>query len=215
LRLARQIRSSLPLRGRDKRSAPLLSALTNFDGSKLYSFLCRFGSFSAASNVTGVLTDVHAVARVLHRHGAFAFFDFAAAGPYVPIDMHPAGDPEGPRHARFLSPHTFAGGPQRSEAKPEPWTEAMEIKGSSPEQLDLHVRNFLDAIRTRERPIADVEDGHRTATTCHLANISLRLGRGLQWNPETERIINDKEAAAMLTRPYRKPWDGVLRSLLS
>jgi predicted dehydrogenase len=107
-----------------------------------------------------------------------------------------------------------AGGPQRSQVKPEPWTEAMKVKGSSPEQFDLHVRNFLDAMRTRQTTVASAEDGHRTATACHLANISLRLGRSLGWDPEAEKIAGDKEAAAMLVRPYRKPWDNVLRSLL-
>jgi selenocysteine lyase/cysteine desulfurase len=72
------------------------------------------GSFSAASNVTGVLSDVHAVARVLHRHGALAFFDYAACAPYVPIDMHPAGDPEAGLDAIFISTHKFVGGPQGS-----------------------------------------------------------------------------------------------------
>lgn len=109
-----------------------------------------------------------------------------------------------------------AGGPPRSETKPQPWTQAMKMPGSSEEQLDLHVRNFLDCIRTRQRPIADVEDGHRTAVACHLANSSLRLGKSLQWDPETETIQgNDREATAALERPYRKPWDAVLRSLLS
>jgi selenocysteine lyase/cysteine desulfurase len=71
------------------------------------------GSFSAASNVTGALTDVRGVARVLHRHGAFACFDYAAAAPYVPIDMHPEGEGE---HidAIFVSAHKFVGGPQAS-----------------------------------------------------------------------------------------------------
>lgn len=91
----------------------------------------------------------------------------------------------------------------------------MKVQGSSPEQFDLHVRNFLDAMKTRQPPIADVEDGHRTATTCHLANISLRLKREVRWNPEKEQIPGDKEAAGMLVRPYRKPWDAVLRSLLA
>ncbi len=107
------------------------------------------------------------------------------------------------------------GGPQRSQVKPEPWIKAVKESGSSPQQFDLHVRNFIDCIKTRETPIADVEDGHRTATTCHLANISLRLGRRLQWDAGKEQIIGDKEASAMLVRPYRKPWDGVLRSLLA
>jgi predicted dehydrogenase len=107
------------------------------------------------------------------------------------------------------------GGPQRSTAKPEPWIEAMKEPGSSPQQFDLHVRNFLDCIKTRQTPIADVEEGHHTAIACHLANISLRLGRSVRWDPEKEQIIGDKEAAAMQVRPYRKPWDGVLRSLLA
>lgn len=71
----------------------------------------RIGSFSAASNVTGVKTPVHEVARLLHRHDALACFDFAASAPYVPIDMNPAGDPEGALDAVFLSPHKFLGGP--------------------------------------------------------------------------------------------------------
>lgn len=73
----------------------------------------KLGAFSAASNVTGVLTDVAAVARLLHRHGALAVFDFAASGPYVPIDMHPA-DPEARLDAIVVSPHKFVGGPESS-----------------------------------------------------------------------------------------------------
>src|SRR3954454_23207589 len=65
----------------------------------------RIGSFSAASNVTGILTDTAAVSRVLREHGALSVWDYAAAGPYVPISM--AG-----KDAVFLSPHKFAGGPQ-------------------------------------------------------------------------------------------------------
>jgi predicted dehydrogenase len=105
------------------------------------------------------------------------------------------------------------GGPQRSETKPQPWVPAMQEPGSSAEQFDLHVRNFLDCIKSRQRPIADIEDGHHTAVACHLANMSLRLGRSLRWDPETEQIPGDREASAMLVRPYRKPWDEALRSL--
>lgn len=72
----------------------------------------KIGTFSAASNVTGILNDVHALARVLHAHGAAAFFDYAAAGPYVPVDMHPAGGPEASLDAVFFSVHKFLGGPR-------------------------------------------------------------------------------------------------------
>jgi selenocysteine lyase/cysteine desulfurase len=73
----------------------------------------KIGAFSAASNVNGVLTDVPAIARILHRGGAYAVFDYAAAAPYVPIDMHPA-DPDERLDAIFVSTHKFLGGPQAS-----------------------------------------------------------------------------------------------------
>jgi selenocysteine lyase/cysteine desulfurase len=66
----------------------------------------KIGSFSAASNVTGIITDTTLVTRTLHAHGALAFWDFAAAAPYVAIDVT-AGDFD----AVFLSPHKFIGGP--------------------------------------------------------------------------------------------------------
>ena len=65
----------------------------------------RIGSFSAASNVTGVLTDAAAISRLLRSHGALSVWDYAAAGPYVPITM-------ADKDAVFLSPHKFVGGPQ-------------------------------------------------------------------------------------------------------
>ena len=73
----------------------------------------RVGSFSAASNVTGILTDTGAVAALLHAHGALSFWDYAAAGPYVDIRVS-ASAPGRDDHkdAVFLSPHKFPGGPQ-------------------------------------------------------------------------------------------------------
>ncbi len=73
----------------------------------------KIGSFSAASNVTGILSDTHAISDLLHRHGALSFWDFAAAAPYVDIEMygrctrHPAAY----KDAVFISPHKFVGGP--------------------------------------------------------------------------------------------------------
>jgi predicted dehydrogenase len=69
-----------------------------------------------------------------------------------------------------------------------------------------HHQNFLDCMKSRKRPIADVEIGHRSATVCHLGNIVVRLGRKVAWDPSSERIVGDDHAAAMLSRPYRKPW---------
>jgi len=73
----------------------------------------RIGSFSAASNVTGILTDTSAVAELLHAHGALSFWDYAAAAPYVPIRVAAsAPDIADHKDAIFLSPHKFPGGPQ-------------------------------------------------------------------------------------------------------
>jgi selenocysteine lyase/cysteine desulfurase len=75
----------------------------------------KIGSFSAASNVTGIVSDVDRVSIALHRHGALACWDYAGAGPYLPIDMNPSPDlPDGHlayKDAVFLSPHKFPGGP--------------------------------------------------------------------------------------------------------
>jgi selenocysteine lyase/cysteine desulfurase len=73
----------------------------------------RIGSFSAASNVTGILTDTSAIASLLHSRGALSLWDYAAAGPYLPVRMR-ASAPGGRdyKDAVFLSPHKFPGGPQ-------------------------------------------------------------------------------------------------------
>ncbi len=71
----------------------------------------RIGSFSAASNVTGIVSDTRAIATLLHGHGALSFWDFAAAAPYVDIDMAPADAPLAYKDAIFISPHKFIGGP--------------------------------------------------------------------------------------------------------
>ena len=73
----------------------------------------RIGSFSAASNVTGILTDTDRIARLLHAHGALSFWDYAAAAPYVPIRMAESAAGAGDhKDALFVSPHKFVGGPQ-------------------------------------------------------------------------------------------------------
>jgi predicted dehydrogenase len=94
-------------------------------------------------------------------------------------------------------------------------TQAIEDQsGDEYDQFRRHVSGFLEAVRSRVDPISDLESGHRVASVCHLANISLRLGRKLRWDGEREAIDGDAEANAMLERPYRAPWDAVRDSLL-
>jgi hypothetical protein len=80
--------------------------------------------------------------------------------------------------------------------------------------MAMNERDWLDCMKSRKRPLCEVEDGHHVATACNLANMSLRLGRSIKWDPEKEQVIGDKEAQAMCARPYRAPWDGVLKSIV-
>lgn len=73
----------------------------------------KIGSFTACSNVTGIKTDYHKLAKIMHQNGGICFVDFACSAPYVDIDMHPQ-DPEEKLDAIFFSPHKFLGGPASS-----------------------------------------------------------------------------------------------------
>jgi predicted dehydrogenase len=114
------------------------------------------------------------------------------------------------------------GGPVYSETKPTPWIQASSGGVASDarygiggeDTMAMNERDWLDCMRSRKRPLCEVEDGHRVSTTCNLANMSLRLGRSIRWDPEKEQVIGDKEAAAMCVRPYRAPWDAALRSVV-
>ena len=99
------------------------------------------------------------------------------------------------------------------EVAPETWRkretpamEPMEMRGNADEIQHLHIRNFLECVKSRQRPNADVEEGHLSATVCHLGNIATRLGRSLNWDAAKEEFIGDKQANEMLSRPYRNPW---------
>ncbi|MFO0909375.1 MAG: Gfo/Idh/MocA family oxidoreductase [Isosphaeraceae bacterium] len=70
-----------------------------------------------------------------------------------------------------------------------------------------HVRDFLDCLRSRKRPVADIEIAHRSTNTCHLGNIAYKVGRKLFWDNETETFKNDSEANAHLTREPRKGYE--------
>jgi Oxidoreductase family, C-terminal alpha/beta domain len=69
-----------------------------------------------------------------------------------------------------------------------------------------HQRNFLDAVKTREKTICPVDVAVRTDTICHLTDICTRLGRKLRWDPAKEDFIDDAQASRMLKRPMRSPW---------
>ncbi len=74
-------------------------------------------------------------------------------------------------------------------------------------QAKFHIGDWLDCIRTRKRPVADVEVGHRSITVCHLGNIVREVGRRLRWDPKNETFVGDEEANAFLERPRRKGYE--------
>ncbi len=116
----------------------------------------KIGAFSAASNVTGVLTPVYDVARILHRHDAIACFDFAASAPYVKIDMN--RDDEAFFDAIVFSPHKFLGGPgsrgillfnrriYRSDLPP------CFAAGGTVDYVGPHDQDYTEDIEAREKP---------------------------------------------------------------
>jgi hypothetical protein len=69
-----------------------------------------------------------------------------------------------------------------------------------------HRWQFLDCVKSRQFGFAPPDAGHRTATICHLTNLSMKLGRKLTWDPKTEQVVNDAEANQHLTPPMRSPW---------
>jgi len=91
------------------------------------------------------------------------------------------------------------------EQYPEDKTEPRLEKHVAP-ALRRHMRNYLAAIESRARPVADIEQGYISSATCILANLAMELGRTLAWDAETGRVIGDEEANQRLRRPYRAPW---------
>jgi predicted dehydrogenase len=69
-----------------------------------------------------------------------------------------------------------------------------------------HMKDLLNAIGTRGKPAADIEQGYISTTSCILANLAIQLGRTLTWDPERRHVVGDEEANKLLRRPYRQPW---------
>jgi len=91
------------------------------------------------------------------------------------------------------------------EQYPRGQTEPRLEKHVAP-AIRYHMKNFLAAIDSRARPVADIEQGYISTASCILANNALKLGRTLAWDPEKRHVVGDDEANRLLRRAYRKPW---------
>ncbi|MEX0642021.1 MAG: Gfo/Idh/MocA family oxidoreductase [Pirellulales bacterium] len=113
---------------------------------------------------------------------------------------------EGDKGRIFVSRGALKGKPVE-ELKENPLPEDAITKLYKGKKPGDHMANFFECIRTREQPISDVFTHHRALTTCHLANIAIRLGRPLKWDPAKEQIVGDEEANGWLAREQRKGYE--------
>ncbi len=116
---------------------------------------------------------------------------------------------EGDKGRIFVSRGSLKGKPVE-ELKKNPLPEdaiAKLYNGKMPAKRFGHMHNFMDCVKTRALPVSDVYTHHRALTTCHLANIALRLNRTLKWDPKKEVIVGDKEAQSFTAREQRKGYE--------
>ncbi|HLN00279.1 MAG TPA: Gfo/Idh/MocA family oxidoreductase [Bryobacteraceae bacterium] len=93
------------------------------------------------------------------------------------------------------------------EIYPEPKSTLERKQMNTTDATKLHAANFIDCVRSRKPPNAEVEIGHRSTTVAHLGNIAFKTGKKLHWNTDTEDFTDDREASKLLSRQPRKPWD--------
>jgi predicted dehydrogenase len=93
------------------------------------------------------------------------------------------------------------------EIYPEPNRPLERKQMNTTDATKLHAANFIECVRSRNQPAADVETGHRSTTVAHLGNIAFKTGKKLRWNAETEEFPDDGAASKLLARQARKPWD--------
>ncbi|HNT88605.1 MAG TPA: Gfo/Idh/MocA family oxidoreductase, partial [Candidatus Hydrogenedentes bacterium] len=98
-------------------------------------------------------------------------------------------------------------GGQFQDAAPRMEPVKTEARSPNADLTVLHMRNFLDCIKSRAKPNSDVEDGHRSTIFSHLGNIALETRSRIDWDPKTERITNHEATNALLHYEYRAPWE--------
>ena len=130
----------------------------------------------------------------------WAFFIYGSKGTlkgsvhgwdFVPVD----------KNANALQGRNKTEVDQYPEDKTEP-----DLELHSAHAVRYHMKDWLQAVNRRSRPVADIEEGHKSTTACILANMAMQLGRSLEWDAERGEVRNDSEANRLLARPYRKPW---------
>ena len=120
----------------------------------------------------------------------------AVALPHGPQPREPSDEPSQPAHKDVK---------YELEEYPEDKTEKDLERHVAP-AIRGHMRNLLACIESRQKPVADIEQGYISTASCILANLSMKLGRELTWDPSAGKVVGDEEANSLLKRPYRSPW---------
>lgn len=113
---------------------------------------------------------------------------------------------EGSKGNLFVTRSKIAG-PAFDELKEKPLSAQTVLDIYNGKKTTNHMENFFECMKDRSDPISDVYSHHNAMTTCHLANISIRLGRKLKWNPKKEQIIGDDDANQWQAREQRKGFE--------
>jgi predicted dehydrogenase len=111
-------------------------------------------------------------------------------------DFYPQGQSKATMHGEALYEY---------DKFPEDQTE-KDLEKHCASAIRGHMKNLLTCIGTRSKPVADIEQVHISSASCILANLSLKLGRTLTWDPVAHQVVGDAEANRLLSRPYRAPW---------
>ncbi len=135
-----------------------------------------------------------------------------ANGVLVKLDLekgpHGGGIFVGEKGKIEINRNKFTTNPKDLIEHPPPESEAAKWRDEvALWQARYHMENWIDCIQTRQRPVADVEIGHRSISVCHLANIAREAGRKLEWDPAKELFVGDDEANTYVTRPRRKGYE--------
>jgi selenocysteine lyase/cysteine desulfurase len=168
----------------------------------------RIGSFSAASNVTGIVTDRRALAKLLHAHGAWYFADYAAGGPYLEIDMAESAPGAGDHcDAIFVSPHKFVGGPGASGVLV---ADRRLFGNAVPTVPGGGTVSYVSA--TRQRYLANIEHREEAGTPGILGDIRAGLAFALKADIGPDRIaeIEDRMVARVRAAWRTNPAIAVL-----
>lgn len=142
----------------------------------------------------------------LEFHGTKAALRLSRAGFEVVPDKQISPEDQIPRFSE----------PRPSTENAGLRTTPIEEKGYEQvrDEFVPHVRNFVDCVKSRATPASDLASSQRANVPCHLANISAKLGRTLEWDEAKQDVVADAEASRLLTKEYRSPWDRELRAAL-